>query len=312
MRGEGRGIHCDGEEFSTVVATTGTGDADVVESGIHLTGNLLGADEEGGGLTQEVRPVVHGLPLGTLVGDETDDFVLFLAPGGKYLAQGLLHGDAGAAVLFALVEKKTVDGLVSQRMVDLGSLPDGVEPQGEGGEPFPVAVVPEIEETELLALALQRLLHLGDAYELHASVHLLVRHGAHLDDFHDDVAQEVVEPPFRPSAFSLGLFGEALFQLMAHQFPAVAYDMVCQRIEHYIGQEVVDAERQTRYEAQDDKQQTIHVISIYNHELARMVALLMNQLFSSRYDWRRMLSALLSRVESAGSPTGRGIPALRS
>ena len=112
----GRGY---GNDRSHIVTPFGTGNLYIEDGGIDLFANLFRTDEEGSGVVKEVGPVVHGFPLGALVGNEGHEFLFVVAACGENVAQGFLHGHASASELGAQAQDETVDDTVFERMVNL-------------------------------------------------------------------------------------------------------------------------------------------------------------------------------------------------
>ena len=193
---------------------------------------------------EETAPLVHGFPLGTLVGDEPDDLATALATQGEEVAQGLLHGDATAAKTGAHAEEEVVHVAVAQGMVDLGSVEVGLQVEGEGGHPLPVAEVTEVDEGVVVVVCAHALLQTVEAYPLDATAHLALGEGLHLHGLHQIVAEEVVEPSLGGESLGLALAGEALGQLAADKGAAVAQQMVDEGVEQQVAQGVVEAERE--------------------------------------------------------------------
>ena len=164
--------------------------------------------EKCGFVVQEVNPVVKGLSLGLLVGDEAYGQVLTIAFGSEYVSQGFLHGDALATEFLALLQEVLVHLLVVQGVVDLCPVPRFAEPQGEGGHPFPVSIVPQVGKTELFAFAQQGFLHLIDTHKLYTSFHFVCRHGLEFQRLYNVVAEEVIEAAFYQMSFLIALLRE--------------------------------------------------------------------------------------------------------
>ena len=90
----------------------------------------------------------------------------------------------------------------------------------DGGNPFPVAKMTEIEEMEGLSCIVPFLDFLESA-EGDASHHLLLRHGKHLDVLDEVVAELVVEFPFNLFPFLLRLIRESRAQVLSHHLGAI-------------------------------------------------------------------------------------------
>ena len=112
----GRGY---GNDRSHIVTPFGTGNLYIEDGGIDLLANLFRTDKEGGGVVKEVGPVVHGFPLGALVGNEGHEFLSLVAACGENVAQGFLHGHASASELGTQTKDEAVDDTVFERMVNL-------------------------------------------------------------------------------------------------------------------------------------------------------------------------------------------------
>ena len=108
-----------GNDRSHIITPFGTGNLYIEDGGIDLLANLFCADEEGGEVVKELGPVVHGFPLGTLVGNEGHEFLFLVAACGENVAQGFLHGHASASELGAQAQDEAVDDTVFKRMVNL-------------------------------------------------------------------------------------------------------------------------------------------------------------------------------------------------
>ena len=79
-----------GDDVEVVVTTFRATHAAVHHEGVHLAGDVLGTDEDGGVVVEEGHEVVNAAPLGLLVADEAYCVVLVLLAQLEDAAEGFL------------------------------------------------------------------------------------------------------------------------------------------------------------------------------------------------------------------------------
>ena len=174
---------------------------------------------------QKIHPLIDIDGRGRLVADKTDNSPAALLLVRKDMAQGFVFRDIRGTEMSAQFDEQLINDLVLQRPIELRiDVVRSLGPEGDGRNPFPVAIVPQVDKHE--GLALQRLLHILHPFDDHASAHLLCRHGQQPYGFKGIVAQESEELPLNLSPFLLAFFGKGVGQVRAHHFPAIAHQIV--------------------------------------------------------------------------------------
>ena len=147
--------------------------------------------------------------------------------------QGLFFGNAYRAETRAEFQEETVEPFVIERPVYLGENDiGGVCPQGDGGNPFPVAEMSQ-QNNDGAVLGKNPI---DDFYlfEYHAAAHLFVGNVHEFDCFDDVVAEVMVKFFFELFQLFFILVGEGVAQIFLYQFPAVMYNVV-EREKQYVG-----------------------------------------------------------------------------
>ena len=177
----------DWAEGEVVIAAAPGLDIDIDEVGTHFAADDFAAVDIGCVDTHEVCPVLEFGGEGALVCDEAADEVLSLTLEAEQIAHGAGHRDVEGAEAAAQVEHQAVKHLVAKRMIHLAHHRPWLDMAGHGGDPLPVAVVPE-QEYHRAAVAQ------GGVDELHpfdcdASGHLPVRYMSQLGCLYKHIAQ---------------------------------------------------------------------------------------------------------------------------
>lgn len=133
--------------------------------------NALSARKDGGVLVEKVHPKVGVLGTWCLVGYKSDHTFLSFSLESHDFAQGVVFGNALCAMVLTHFDKEFVHRLVLQRAVEFGKCSAWMQPEGEGGNPFPVAKVSEIDKYKIVCIK-------GTVYSLavlkrHVALHLL-------------------------------------------------------------------------------------------------------------------------------------------
>lgn len=219
-------------ESTYISSPAGSADMGEKECGIHLSSDLFRACEYGRvGMVQEWQEEVHAAPVGQLVGDESDDSLLSFLFQLYDAAQRQFHGDALAAEAVSQPQEQTVEHRAPERVIYLCAqkvLRQGV---GKRGYPFPVSVVPQVNETEVLVFLFKRFCEQLCTVEFHAFAKCPSGHGEQFDGFHDIVAEKTVEFSLDDSEFLVCLVGKRFFQVRAYDVSPVVDDVVDDRIE---------------------------------------------------------------------------------
>ena len=183
--------------------------------------------------------------MGHLVGNETDENGYAHLTITHEVTHRLFDRDVDTAHTLADVSHQSVHSGVLEGMVELGALSYcRVEPERHGADPFPVAIMSEIDGAILATPA--RVNDRFDLLELHAAPHLVGADGKELDGLDQDVAEIVVEILLDLPKLGFALVGEAGSEVAAHDVPTISHHAIDEQIKH-VGPEVVPPHREERY-----------------------------------------------------------------
>lgn len=121
------------------------------------------------------------------------------------------HGDAHCAEALADGQEHLVHARILQRMVNLAALALLRDPQGQGRDPLPVAVMAQVDGAGLATK--ETFVHTVGALEDHAAANLLLADGEQFDGLHRIVAKPMVEVFLYLPQVGLRAIGEGAAQV---------------------------------------------------------------------------------------------------
>ena len=195
---------------------------------VHLLGNALRAREYRRVVVEKVDPVVCVASARCLIRDKADNRAHALAAERKHAAQRVVFGDIFCSEARAQVGEQAVKQTVVERAVKLGAMRLGVlGPNGQRADPFPVAVMPEVDEHE--GVVLQVTLQILYALKRHAAHDFLAAHREQLERLKGVVAEKAVKPAlYLPDAPRRSV-GERRYKVSAHHLTAIAHNEIDHR-----------------------------------------------------------------------------------
>ena len=223
------GVAGDESHLAVVVAAAQSGDVGIEDGMARGACYALGAREDGRVVVEEVHPVVDVHPVGFLVGDVAHADGSAFTPIAHHLAQRVVHGDALGSEPLAHLQEKAVGGGVLKRVVDLCALHVGRHPEGQRGDPLPVAHMSEEDGARLSAV--EHLVELVGAGEGHATAQLPLADGHEFDGLHEVVAEVAVEAALNLLEFLWRLLGEGGQQVVPDDAVAISHDAAHQQVE---------------------------------------------------------------------------------
>ena len=194
-------------------------------------------------MVEEVAPMVDIEPERLLVGDVSDDRRDAFLAIPHHPTDGIGHRNAHRVEALADGKEHLVHARVFQRVINLSALRLGRNPKGQRSDPFPVAVVAQIDGARLAAA--DTLVHEFRFLEYHSALDFLLADGEQLDAFHQIVAKPVVKPFFYPTELLLFFLWERLRQVLPHDAAAIVYDVEYQEIDA-VAKEIEQPKRKQR------------------------------------------------------------------
>ena len=185
---------------------------------------------------------MDAVPSRSLVGDESDDGALPLLFELKNVSHRLVFRDVvGPKAGTHLIEER-VERFAFERAVQLGAVGGLTRaPKRHGGNPFPVAVVPQIDKHERVRF--QFAFHFFHALHNHSPLHFLGRDGEQFDGFNHIVAKPSVETFFNLSSLAHGTLRKRAVNVLAYHLSPIPHHIIDDGVTN-IGQCIKHTQRQ--------------------------------------------------------------------
>ena len=218
--GDFAGIATHQLKSSFIVAATFPLYIKVDESGIEFFANSLRTCEAGRVLMEKIYPFMDVDGLGTLIGDKAPNHLFPFRFEAKNLAQNEVLINVVRTKMTAKLQKELVEEVITDRFVKLARINAFTKPDTERRNPFPVAIMAEINEDKVVVA--EEGFHLGNIGENHAPAYLAHRHGKELERFKNVVAEIMVETVDDAVSLRWRLLGKGACNIAAHHSKAVA------------------------------------------------------------------------------------------
>lgn len=206
---------------SFIVAATFPLYIKVDKGGIEFFANSLRTCEAGGVLMEKIYPFMDVDGLGTLIGDKAANHLFSFRLEAENLAQNEVLINVVRTEMAAKLQKEFVEEVITDGFVKLAGINAFTKPDTEGRNPFPVAIMAEINEDKIMVA--EEGFHLGDIGENHAPAYLAHRHGIELERFKNIVAEIMVETIDEAVSLRWRLLGKGACNIAAHHRKAVAH-----------------------------------------------------------------------------------------
>ena len=206
---------------SFIVAATFPLYIKVDESGIEFFANSLRTCEARGVLMEKIYPFMDVDGLGTLIRDKAANHLFPFRFEAKNLAQNEVLINVVRTEMAAKLQKEFVEEVITDGFVKLAGINAFTKPDTEGRNPFPVAIMAEINEDKVVVA--EEGFHLGDIGENHALAYLAHRHGIELERFKNVVAEIMVETIDDAVSLRWRLLRKGACNIAAHHSKAVAH-----------------------------------------------------------------------------------------
>lgn len=193
----------------------------VDESGIEFFANSLRTCEARGVLMEKIYPFMDVDGLGTLIGDKAANHLFPFRFEAKNLAQNEVLINVVRTEMAAKLQKEFVEEVITDGFVKLAGINAFTKPDTKRRDPFPVAIMAEINEDKVVVA--EEGFHLGDIGENHAPAYLAHRHGIELERFKNIVAEIMVETIDEAVSLRWRLLGKGACNIAAHHSKAVAH-----------------------------------------------------------------------------------------
>lgn len=206
---------------SFIVAATFPLYIKVDESGIEFFANSLRTCEARCVLMEKIYPFMDVDGLGTLIGDKAANHLFPFRFEAKNLAQNEVLINVVRTEMAAKLQKEFVEEVITDGFVKLARINALTKPDTEGRNPFPVAIMAEINEDKVVVA--EEGFHLGNIGENHAPAYLAHRHGIELERFKNIVAEIMVETIDEAVSLRWRLLGKGACNIATHHSKAVAH-----------------------------------------------------------------------------------------
>lgn len=193
----------------------------VDESGIEFFANSLRTCEAGGVLMEKIYPFVDVDGFGTLIGDKATNHLFPFRFEAENLAQNEVLINVVRTKMTAKLQKELVEEVITDGFVKLAGINAFTKPDTEGRNPFPVAIMAEINEDKVVVV--EEGFHLVDIGENHAPAYFARGHGKELERFKNVVAEIVVETIDEAVSLLWRLLRKGARNIAAHHAKAVAH-----------------------------------------------------------------------------------------
>lgn len=204
-----------------IVAATFPLHIKVDESGVEFFANSLRTCEAGGVLMEKIYPFMDVNGLGALIRDKAANHLFPFRLEAKNLAQNEVLINVVRTKMAAKLQKEFVEEVITDGFVKLARINAFTKPDTEGRNPFPVAIMAEINEDKVVVA--EEGFHLGDIGENHEPAYLAHRHGIELERFKNIVAEIMVETVDDAVSLRWRLLGKGACNIAAHHAKAVAH-----------------------------------------------------------------------------------------
>ena len=194
---------------------------EVDESGIEFFANSFRTCEARGVLMEKIHPFMDIDGLGTLIGDKAANHLFPFRFEAKNLAQNEVLINVVRTKMAAELQKEFVEEVITDGFVKLAGINALTKPDTEGRNPFPVAIMAEINEDKIMVA--EEGFHLGNIGENHAPAYLAHRHGIELERFKNIVAEIMVETVDDAVSLRWRLLGKGAYNIATHHSKAVAH-----------------------------------------------------------------------------------------
>lgn len=207
----------------------------IEESGIQFFANSLCTCEAGRVLMEKIYPNMNIDNFRTLIGYEAaDDFFPFRLETENFPQNQVLI-DVVRMKMIAELQKELVEETITDWFVELAGINAFTEPYAERRDPFPIAIMAEIDENEVVVA--EKGFNFGDVGEIHPTAYVCLGHSHEFERFHTIIAEIVVETVDDAASLFRCLFGKGAFHIAADYSEAVAYEIAYDEVEN-IGDDV--------------------------------------------------------------------------
>lgn len=193
----------------------------VDESGIEFFTNSFRTCEAGRVLMEKIYPFMDVDGFGTLIRDKAANHLFPFRLEAENLAQNEVLINVVRTEMAAKLQKELVEEVITDRFVKLAGINAFTKPDTEGRDPFPVAIMAEINEDKIMVA--EEGFHLGDIGENHAPAYLAHRHRIELERFKNIVAEIMIETIDEAVSLRWRLLGKGACNIAAHHSKAVAH-----------------------------------------------------------------------------------------
>ena len=170
---------------------------------------------------EKIYPFVDIDGFGALIRDKAANHLFPFRLEAENLAQNEVLINVVRTEMAAELQKELVEEVITDGFVELAGINAFTRPNAERRDPFPVAIMAEINEDKVVVA--EESFHLGDIGKNHALAYFACGHGKELERFKNVVAEIVVETIDEAVSLLWRLLRKGARNIAAHHAKAVAH-----------------------------------------------------------------------------------------